>query len=54
MAIGRKQYPFDLIEPKWQAFWETQETFRAWNPGETLPAGHPFAARHKPGGGKVL
>ena len=47
MAIGRKQYPFDLIEPKWQAHWERQQTFRAWNPGETLPAGHPFAARHK-------
>jgi leucyl-tRNA synthetase len=47
MAIGRKQYPFDLIEPKWQAHWEREQTFRAWNPGETLPAGHPFAARHK-------
>ncbi|HXC97843.1 MAG TPA: class I tRNA ligase family protein [Verrucomicrobiae bacterium] len=47
MAIGRKQYPFDLIEPKWQAHWERQQTFRAWNPGEALPAGHPFAARHK-------
>ena len=47
MAIGRKQYPFDLIEPKWQAHWERQQTFRAWNPGEALPVGHPFAARHK-------
>jgi leucyl-tRNA synthetase len=53
MAIGRKQYPFELIEPKWQAFWERQETFRAWNPGETLPAGHPFAARHKLEGGNA-
>jgi leucyl-tRNA synthetase len=47
MASGRKQYPFDLIEPKWQAIWEQQQTFRAWNPGETLPSGHPFATRHK-------
>ncbi len=47
MSSGRKQYPFDLIEPKWQAFWDRQQTFRAWNPGEALPAGHPFAVRHK-------
>ncbi len=47
MAIGRKQYPFDLIEPKWQAIWDAQQTFRAWNPGEPLPPGHPFAKRHK-------
>jgi leucyl-tRNA synthetase len=53
MAIGRKQYPFDLIEPKWQAHWERQQTFRAWNPGETLPAGHPFAARHQLEGKKA-
>ncbi len=43
---GRRQYPFHLIEPKWQQFWDRQQTFRAWNPGETLPAGHPFAQRH--------
>ncbi len=47
MAFGRKQYPFDLIEPKWQAEWDRQQTFRAWNPGETLPSGHPFAKRHQ-------
>jgi leucyl-tRNA synthetase len=47
MPGGRKQYPFDLIETKWQAFWDAQQTFRAWNPGETVPAAHPFAARHK-------
>ncbi len=46
MAIGRRQYPFDLIEPKWQAVWERQQTFRAWNPGENIPVGHPFAQRH--------
>src|ERR1700722_12623294 len=46
MSIGRRQYPFDLIEPKWQALWDEQRTFRAWNPGDTLPTGHPFAARH--------
>ncbi len=46
MAIGRRQYPFHLIEPKWQATWDRQQTFRAWNPGEVLPDNHPFAARH--------
>jgi len=47
MAIGRRQYPFHLIEPKWQAAWDRQQTFRAWNPGEVLPHGHPFAQRHQ-------
>jgi len=42
----RKQYPFELIEPKWQGHWGTQETFRAFNPGERPEAGHPFAVRH--------
>jgi leucyl-tRNA synthetase len=46
----RRQYPFHLIEPKWQRFWEDQATFRAWNPGEAIPAEHPFAKRHAPGG----
>ncbi|MBI5384144.1 MAG: leucine--tRNA ligase [Verrucomicrobia bacterium] len=42
----RRQYPFHLIEPKWQAAWDAAQTFRAWNPGEALPAEHPFAQRH--------
>ena len=42
----RRQYPFHLIEPKWQRFWEERETFRAWNPGDVIPAAHPFARRH--------
>ena len=46
MAFGRRQYPFHLIEPKWQNRWDEQQTFRAWNPGETLPADHPFGQRH--------
>jgi leucyl-tRNA synthetase len=46
MASSRRQYPFDLIEPKWQQFWDEQQTFRAFNPGEVLPDGHPFAQRH--------
>jgi len=46
MSSTRRQYPFDLIEPKCQAHWERQETFRAWNPGEKIPAEHPFAKRH--------
>jgi len=43
---SRRQYPFHLIEPKWQQHWEAGQMFRAWNPGETLPADHPFALRH--------
>ncbi len=43
---SRKQYPFNLIEPKWQQFWEEQQSFRAFNPGEVVPAAHPFAKRH--------
>ncbi|MCX6922024.1 MAG: class I tRNA ligase family protein, partial [Verrucomicrobia bacterium] len=46
MAFGRRQYPFHLIEPKWQSQWDQRETFRAWNPGEAVPADHPFAERH--------
>jgi leucyl-tRNA synthetase len=42
----RRQYPFHLIEPKWQRLWESQATFRAWNPGDDIPASHPFALRH--------
>ena len=45
---GRRQYPFHLIEPKWQSRWEQEQTFRAWNPGEAVPASHPFARRHAP------
>jgi leucyl-tRNA synthetase len=43
---GRRQYPFHLIEPKWQQFWDRQETFRAWNPGEQAGVNHPFGQRH--------
>jgi leucyl-tRNA synthetase len=46
MSSSRRQYPFYLIEPKWQQFWDEQQTFRAFNPGEALPDGHPFARRH--------
>ncbi|HEY3862997.1 MAG TPA: leucine--tRNA ligase [Verrucomicrobiae bacterium] len=42
----RRQYPFHLIEPKWQRYWETEAVFRAWNPGDVIPANHPFARRH--------
>ncbi|MGA3283489.1 MAG: leucine--tRNA ligase [Verrucomicrobiota bacterium] len=47
MSSSRRQYPFHLIEPKWQQFWNEQQTFRAFNPGEVLPDGHPFAKRHR-------
>ena len=42
----RRQYPFHLIEPKWQSLWDEQQTFRAWNPGDAVPRDHPFAQRH--------
>jgi leucyl-tRNA synthetase len=47
MASGRRQYPFHLIEPKWQKHWEQHQLFRAWNPGEKIPPTHPFAQRHQ-------
>jgi leucyl-tRNA synthetase len=53
MASSRRQYPFHLIEPKWQQFWDEQQTFRAFNPGEVLPDGHPFARRHRLSGKAV-
>jgi leucyl-tRNA synthetase len=34
MNEGRKPYPFDQIEPKWQKLWEEQSAFHAPNPGE--------------------
>ena len=46
MSQMRRQYPFHLIEPRWQQHWEAQETFRAFNPGESPAAEHPFAVRH--------
>src|SRR5499433_309817 len=30
----RKPYPFDQIEPKWQAIWDKRRLFHAPNPGE--------------------
>ena len=30
----RKSYPFDTIEPKWQAHWERHRTFDVPNPGD--------------------
>jgi hypothetical protein len=47
MPISRRPYPFHLIEPKWQQFLDEQQTFRAFNPGEGLPDGHPFAQRQQ-------
>jgi len=47
MSSSRRQYPFHLIEPKWQQTWDEQQAFRAFNPGEEIPAHHPFAVRHK-------
>jgi leucyl-tRNA synthetase len=46
MASSRRQYPFHLIEPKWQKTWEEQQAFRAFNPGDSVPEGHPFGIRH--------
>ncbi len=47
MSSSRRQYPFHLIEPKWQAMWDEQQAFRAFNPGDEIPANHPFAQRHR-------
>jgi leucyl-tRNA synthetase len=47
MSSSRRQYPFQLIEPKWQKVWEDRQMFRAWNPNEAIPASHPFALRHR-------
>ena len=44
--MARRQYPFHLIEPKWQQRWDEEQAFRAWNPGEVIPATHPFGVRH--------
>src|ERR1017187_950567 len=46
MSGSRRQYPFHLIEPKWQQTWEEQQAFRAFNPGDSVPEGHPFGVRH--------
>ena len=43
----RRQYPFQLFEPKWQELWHNGEIFRSWNPGESAPMGHPFRDRHQ-------
>jgi len=43
---SRRQYPFDLIEPKWQQRWDAEQTFRAFNPGDIVPEGHPFGVRY--------
>ena len=48
--MSRRQYPFHLIEPKWQDKWNSEQTFKAWNPGETIPENHPFGVRHGLGG----
>src|ERR1035441_5881435 len=47
MASSRRQYPFHLIEPKWQKTWDEQQAFRAFNPNEEIPSNHPFAQCHK-------
>ncbi|RYD46874.1 MAG: leucine--tRNA ligase, partial [Verrucomicrobiaceae bacterium] len=30
----RKPYPFDQLEPRWQAYWDQHQTFHALNPGD--------------------
>jgi leucyl-tRNA synthetase len=46
MATIKKQYPFDVIEAKWQRIWEKNNTFQAWNPGQAPDPSHPFWQRH--------
>ena len=48
--MSRRQYPFHRIEPKWQRQWAAQQTYRAWNPGDSIPESHPFGIRHRLGG----
>ncbi len=43
---GRNQFPFPQFEARWQRRWEAQQTFRAFNPGDSVPPGHPFGVRH--------
>jgi leucyl-tRNA synthetase len=50
MSSSRRQYPFHLIEPKWQNIWDEQQAFRAFSPGDDIPSGHPFARRHNVSG----
>jgi leucyl-tRNA synthetase len=50
MSSSRRQYPFHLIEPKWQNIWDEQQAFRAFSPGDDIPPGHPFALRHNVSG----
>lgn len=37
----RRQDPFRLVEPKWQRHLRENATFRAFDPGETIPESHP-------------
>jgi leucyl-tRNA synthetase len=46
MSGSRRQYPFHLIEPKWQKTWDEQQAFRAFNPNDSVPEEHPFGIRH--------
>jgi leucyl-tRNA synthetase len=46
MSSVRRQYPFHFIEPKWQTEWSRQQSFRAWNPDDSIPQDHPSAKRH--------
>lgn len=35
MSTDRRKFPFDEFEPKWQARWDQQKTFRTPNPGDS-------------------
>ena len=51
MNERRKPYPFDQIEPKWQALWDERRTFHAPNPGDAglrSDAAEVLRARHVP------
>lgn len=34
MSERKNPYPFDVFEPKWQAVWDSEKTFKVHNPGE--------------------
>lgn len=34
MSERKNPYPFDVFEPKWQAIWDSEKTFKIGNPGD--------------------
>jgi len=45
------EYDFTSFEKKWQAYWEKNKTFRALDPGESVPAGRASMKKAEAAGG---